>query len=49
MSIENLLVRSTVRVMAGNDGQEPFSVGTGFYYKVQSPETGNAKVLIFEL
>jgi hypothetical protein len=46
MSIENSLVRSTVRVMAGNDGQEPFSVGTGFYYKVQYPETGNAKVLI---
>lgn len=39
MSIENALVRSTVRVMAGKNGQEPFSVGTGFYYKVQDPET----------
>lgn len=46
MSIESALVRSTVRVMAGKNGQEPFSVGTGFYYKVQSPESGNAKILI---
>ena len=46
MSIENALVRSTVRVMAGKNGQEPFSVGTGFYYKVQDPKTSNAKILI---
>jgi S1-C subfamily serine protease len=46
MSIENSLVRSTVRVMAGKDGQEPFSVGTGFYYKVQHPDTNMAKILI---
>lgn len=46
MSIENALVRSTVRVMAGKDGAEPFSVGTGFYYKVQHPETSQAKLLI---
>ncbi|EPT9247896.1 TPA: S1 family peptidase [Photobacterium damselae] len=46
MIVENALVRSTVRVMAGKDGEEPFSVGTGFYYKVQQPRTGNAKILI---
>jgi V8-like Glu-specific endopeptidase len=46
MSIENALVRSTVRIMAGKDGKEPFSVGTGFYYKVQHPETSQAKILV---
>ncbi|EGQ9234492.1 hypothetical protein SN13_23495 [Vibrio alginolyticus] len=46
MIVENALVRTTVRVMAGKDGEEPFSVGTGFYYKVQHPQSGNAKILI---
>jgi V8-like Glu-specific endopeptidase len=46
MSIENALVRSTVRIMAGKNGHEPFSVGTGFYYKVQQPNTNMAKIFI---
>ncbi|MFW1031002.1 S1 family peptidase [Vibrio parahaemolyticus] len=46
MIVENALVRTTVRVMAGKGGEEPFSVGTGFYYKVQHPQSGNAKILI---
>lgn len=44
--IENALVRSTVRLLAGKRGQPPSSVGTGFYYKVQNASGELTKVFV---
>jgi len=46
MSIEHALVRSTVRIRSGKAGDQPSSIGTGFFYKVLHPGNGNAKILI---
>ena len=44
--VENALVRSTVRLLAAKKGQQPNSVGTGFYYKVQNKPGELTKVFI---
>lgn len=46
MPVEHALVRTTVRILAGLAGATPTSVGTGFFYKVNHPTAGIAKVLI---
>jgi hypothetical protein len=46
MPVEHALVRSTVRLLAGPNGSQPTSTGTGFFYQVTHPSTNAAKILI---
>ena len=46
MPVEHALVRSTVRLLAGPQGEPANSTGTGFFYQITHPSTNIAKVLI---
>ncbi|MCP8687772.1 trypsin-like peptidase domain-containing protein [Marinobacterium sedimentorum] len=43
---ENALVRSTVRLLTGEQAAPPTGVGTGFFYKVTNPSTNVVKIFI---